>query len=173
MTTQATHKILDLHDFIGWDVDKTLINGKKSFFWRAYVESNPSKQHHIITFRSKKDAEDVYKELSSEFLYPLNEKHFVDLHYMPFDISKDFDSLHPYFIEFNHRKCYPTQKLERILKRENITLEEVISIKDAVYDWKANKCKELGLTVLVDDLEKIVKHGCDLNEVTFVNSLKG
>lgn len=172
MTVKTKHSILDLHDNIGWDVDETLINGKYSVFWRAYVRSNPEKNHHIITFRGKKDAEEVYKELEKEFLYPLNESDFVDLHYIPQDICTAFDKLHPHLIEFNHRKLYPTKKVERILKRDGLTLEDVIDIKESLYNWKANKCKELGLTVLIDDLEKIVKQGCEINNIKFINSLK-
>lgn len=170
--TKAKHSVLDLHDNIGWDVDETLINGRNSVFWRAYVASHPEKVHHIITFRCKRDAECVYSELEKEYVYPLSSDKFVDLHYLPKYISDSFDKLHPHLIDFNHRKCLPTNKVERILKREGLTLEELIDIKESLYNWKANKCKELGLTALVDDLEKVVKQGCEVNGVTFINSIK-
>lgn len=163
---------LTKHKAIGWDVDKTLINGLWSNHWRAYVTANVDNHDHwIITFRNDADAATVFDEIEEQYNYPLKREWFKGIINLPRDIDNAYNSLHPELLNFDYNK-EPTGKILRISKNENISLEDARLIKESLHDWKAKVCFDLGCTVLVDDLESIVAEGCEKYGVEFIHSIK-
>lgn len=163
---------LKKHKSIGWDVDKTLINGLWSKHWRAYVTANVDEHDHwIITFRDDVDTATVFDELEEQYHYPLKREWFKGIVNLPRELDIPYHKLHPSLINFDYT-TEPTPKILRILNNEGLNLEQAKQIKEGVHHWKAKACVELGCTVLVDDLESIVADGCDLYNVEFIHSIK-
>lgn len=163
---------LKKHKAIGWDVDKTLINGLWSKHWRAYVTANVDNHDHwIVTFRDDVDTATVFDELEEQYHYPLKKEWFKGIVNLPRDIASVYDALPASIVTFDFTKP-ATAKFNRILEHEGLTFEEAKLLVNSLHHWKAKACVELGCTVLVDDLESIVADGCDLYNVEFINSIK-
>ena len=154
------HPILDKHGIIFWDQDKTLIDGPHSDFFRDYIAHHTEKKHFIITFRDKDWANDIWEELQEAGLDA--RRHIQSVENCPEDIYKSF-------------------AVEICGKFDHLTEEEkawVAKVDVATYRrhlseflcWKAMRAKELGGTLLVDDLEDWVIHGCKLHGVEFYHS---
>ena len=163
---------LKKHKSIGWDVDKTLINGLWSKHWRSYVTANKDNHDHwIVTFRDDVDAATVFDELEEQYHYPLKREWFKGIVNLPRDISDAYDTLPPSIVTNDFSKP-PTNKFNRILKNEGLTFEDAHLLVNSLHHWKARVCVELGCTVLVDDLESIVAEGCEKYNVEFIHSIK-
>jgi hypothetical protein len=160
------HPVLDLHDTIAWDMDKTLIKGDNSAFWRAYIAMTPHKTHHVITFRETDEwADIIIPELHA---HGLHEAHrlIAGIHRCPTIVSDCFN-VHCGVVdnEINARMA--------LYEAEATGDWEALKIDHAreFIRFKGKKAAELGCTVLVDDLLHLVKPGCDEHGVILVDSL--
>jgi phosphoglycolate phosphatase-like HAD superfamily hydrolase len=135
------HPLLDPHEIIAWDIDGTLVNGPNSHFFREYIRAHPQKQHHIVTFRTPRPwAEDVFRELA------------------PFGITREMIAgVHNVADELYH--AYAQRR----------TFEQPEKVA-AYLNYKGAKAKELGATVLVDDMADQVIQGCEAHSIVFVDA---
>lgn len=161
---------LNKHQIIGWDLDETLINGVNSIAWRKFVHDNPTKHHWIITFRNLEQSKSAWEELSSEFLYPLNQEHFQGLLFLPDKNRIPYDTL-PWTLRKADVTKDPTPKDQRSLEIHKLSWEDVRYRQNLSKHWKAQACNSVNATVLVDDLQDVVEEGCLLHGVKFVYSL--
>lgn len=159
------------HTSLGWDMDETLVNGPHSVKWRTFVKENPHLDHWVVTFRSKNEALQVWDELESEYMCPLDRSLFKGLLFMPDRVRLPFDTLPTCLANYDFAS-EPSTKVLRALAHYKLTLEDLKARRKLVHDWKATACVELGATVMVDDLEHVVKNGCVEHGVVFVNSLE-
>ena len=131
---------LEKHDVIGLDLDNTLIEGRNSRLLWQFIKEHPEKKFWIITFRTGLLA----KEQTI------------------WDEIRDFSGLDSSWFE-----GIQTVDEQTYLKA-NIN-KSIPNINDYI-KWKGKTCKELGCTVLVDDMPEMTKYGCDLYSVDFVDS---
>lgn len=165
------HDVVRNHSCFGWDMDETLVNGTHSEMWRSCVLASPEADHYVVTFRKKDDALKVWDELESLYELPLTRDMFTGLLFMPDRVRLPYDTL-PSRLRKVDVYSEPDAKTKRALVLYKYEWEDVKQRHQAVHHWKAEACKSVGATVLVDDLEHLVKPGCDLHGVEFVNSLK-
>lgn len=155
------HPILDLHDTIGWDMDQTLIKGPNSEFFRDYIVAHPEKTHRIITFRNKSWADTAYDELESYGL--------VGARSLISSIENCPETWHDYYM-INTHPHYSWEKID-MLKRGLVTQDVLDECVHNFLRFKGARCKEVGCTVLVDDLPQWVMPGVNENGITFVHAL--
>lgn len=149
--------LLDKHDVIAWDFDGTLVDGPLSHLWRAYLRENPQKEHHIITFRTGPSragldgtwAEDCYWELAS---FGIRNTRIKAVHSIPQEIFQYYGVARLY--------CDVSQSL----------VPEVQRNAEKIMEWKGKCASENGATVLIDDMEEMVRLGCDRYKVQFIHS---
>lgn len=136
----SSHPLLDDHVSIGWDIDGTLIDGPNADFFRRYILANPDKEHHLITFRDPVWAERVYEELRP---YGIERDHIHSLNPCPQDL----------YIAYATRKSFlDWAKCEAYLH------------------WKGQMAKELGCTVLIDDMATQVIRGCEKHGIVYIDA---
>lgn len=138
---------LDPHQNIGWDFDGTLIQGPNSERFRAYIAAHPDKRHHVITFRDREWANLIHYELG---VLGLDPKLIASVENCP-------EPLHDMFM----------------LSREpNSNVPPRVAAKAAHHflRWKGRRARELGCTVLVDDMAEWVVQGCEEHDVAFFNA---
>jgi len=143
----VNHPILDRHDAIAWDVDKTLVNGPNSEFFCRYVKAHPEKKHVIVTFRTgagyirrgQSWAEDAFEEVA---VHGLSRKDFAGLLSVPDHLYDAYASA-----------------------------DGDAALVDEFCHWKGQAAASAGCTVLVDDMEPEVIDGCQRHGVAFINSL--
>lgn len=157
------------HKSVGWDMDETLVNGPMSTRWREFVLENPEVAHWVVTFRSKEDAESLWDELEAQHLYPLSRDLFEGLMFMPDRVRVPYEAL-PNKLKEADVSVEPDAKTKRALELYKYEWDDVKNRHLALQRWKAEACNEVGATVLVDDLEHLVKEGCEFHGVEFVNS---
>jgi hypothetical protein len=138
---------LDAHKKIGWDMDQTLIQGRNSERFRAYIAANPHKRHHVITFRDREWADLIPIELGTLGLDPA----------LIASVENCPAPLHDMFML--HRSGE--------LEMPKHVAEKAIS---AFLRWKGRRASELGCTVLVDDMADWVVQGCQAHGVEFVDA---
>ena len=155
------HPILDLHDTIGWDMDQTLIKGPNSEFFRDYIVAHPEKTHRIITFRNKSWADTAYDELESYGL--------VGARSLISSIENCPETWHDYYM-INTHPHYSWEKID-MLKRGLVTQDLLDECVHNFLRFKGARCKEVGCTVLVDDMPQWVMPGVNENGITFVHAL--
>lgn len=138
---------LDNHDFIGWDFDGTLIDNDFSEEMHAYIIANPQKTHMIVTFRDPDWAEEVWDDLKQ---YPgaPTRRYFKGVLAISNKLVENF-------------------AVDKHSIRTGKPLPRGVS---DYLEWKGRACSENGLTVLVDDLEDMVIHGCRRYGVHYVDS---
>jgi hypothetical protein len=167
-----THPILNDHTIIAWDVDLTLVDGRKSIFWRRWLKDNrEGRKNWIVTFRTDTALQEVWKDLTTCH-EPLEVSWFEGLYSIPPDLAKSYVSLH-HLLKGIETPEQVTPKLTRILDRFGPSLDEVIHLNKTSRLWKAQTCKDIGATVLVEDLEDFCKPGCDIHGIVFVNAITG
>ena len=152
------HPVLDKHSIIAWDMDNTLINGPNSDYFRDYILRHPEKSHHIITFRNKTWADMIWGELGRIGFDART--HISAIHNCPEDIHDSFmvtGSGNIAILNFMHSRRMEMQDFER-----NITAFPL---------WKGFKCKQIGASIIIDDMPDFVIPGCSKYDIEFVNAL--
>lgn len=162
------HSELNAHKGLGIDIDETLINGPGSFFLQNWVQTYHSElELHLITFRTGKWldqlADDVYR-------WGIEPHMFKGIHSVPVETAGPFWELCQ-SVGDKRAKNFNRRKFERGLVHHKVTEEQYDAMELELALWKGSKCKELGLTALVDDLEHWVVPGCEAHGVTWINSL--
>lgn len=139
------HPLLDDHAIIAWDMDGTLVNGPNSAFFRSYILANPEKTHVVITFRTPRAwAEDVYRELAP---FGITREHITAVH------NVEDDLYHAY------------------AQRETLRTPENLAKVERYYAYKGSKAKEIGATVMIDDIAAHVEAGCVTHGIKFIDAL--
>ncbi len=154
---------LEKHNVIAWDMDGTLVDGKYSAHWRRFLSLTPDRTHYVLTFRTGKSriagkpddatwAGDVYDELAS---YGISPKLIRGVFGIPSEI----------FAYYGNDPRY---------RHDDVHAEDVQKFllgHQELVEWKGKKANELGATVLIDDMEKMVLPGCQRYGVEFVLSI--
>lgn len=136
------HDLLDDHAVIAWDMDSTLVNGPNSEFFRAYILAHPEKRHVVITHRTPRAwAEDVYRELAP---YGITRDHIQAVYNVPCDLYHAW------------------------AQQESFPQPEKVA---AFLAYKGMQAKQVGATVLIDDMHTTVEQGCLDHGVTFIHAL--
>lgn len=161
-------KILDSHAVIAWDIDETLINGTFSDTWRKYVLDNPEKYHYLVTFRSSDDLITIWNELKTNS-NPITKNLISGILYLPDNIRNLSNSL-PKSLRYLSHNTVVDDQIKLILNENNIEWDYVKNILKKVGYWKGFACTNIGAGVLVDDLEHVVREGCEFHGIDFVNS---
>lgn len=132
---------LDPHAVIAWDMDGTLIDGPNGAYFCQYIVANPQKQHHIVTFRTPR----AWAEFSPFELAPygITRSMIAGIHNVPDEL---------YHAYAQRLTFFQPEKVE------------------AYFEWKGLKSKEIGATVLVDDMPNHVLPGCQKYGITYVDS---
>ena len=155
------HPVLDLHDNIGWDMDQTLIKGPNSEFFRDYIMAHPEKTHRIITFRDRSWASRAYGELEGYGL--------IGARTLISSIENCPENWHDFYMI----ATMPHYAVERkqYLDSGRVTQEFLDDCVHNFLRFKGSRCKEVGCTVLVDDLPNWVMPGVNENDIAFVHAL--
>lgn len=132
--------LLDPHQSIAWDADKSLVFGPNSQFFCDYIKAHPEKQHHVVTFRDPLWAAQVFNDLIP---YGLEKHHITSVNACPQDLE----------YAFAVRKLF----------------YDPVAV-DAYINWKGKTAKELGCTVLVDDMQEAVLPGCQKYGIKFLHA---
>lgn len=160
------HAKLNAHKAIGVDIDHTLINGPNSFFLQRWVEEHYQEiDLHLVTFRTGLDYSMIERDIA---FFGMRLDMFKGVHGIPEEISSPFWSL---MQKVGERGKVHEKKWLRTLEFHKVTTTMYDELYNGVSVWKGMKCKELGLTALIDDLETMVLPGCTLHGVEFINAL--
>lgn len=167
MSSYLYHSTLNAHKGIGVDIDATLINGPASFKLQQWCEAYHQEiELHLITFRDGRDFDLIGDDL---FASNVKMEWFKGVHGIPTEISKPFWDL-ANKVGIRGRMHEP--KWQRALAHHKSSVEAYNELELELAMWKGTKCKELGLTALIDDLETLVVPGCKAHGVEFIDSLK-
>jgi|ERR1051326_232568 hypothetical protein len=125
--------LLISHQKVGIDFDGTLIEHPRSRLLQRFILANRDKEFHIVSFRSHGMEKNIERDLRISTLMtqvPLGLQHFTGVHNVP-------DALYEGWAMFGDAD---QQK-----------------VKDYLC-WKATKCRELGCTIIVDDMSDVGPH---------------
>lgn len=131
---------LSKHHSIGIDFDGTLVEHPRSHILQQFIlDHHLIKSFHIITFRSHGMEDRIAKDLAASTFKTM----------VPLALDH-FAGIHsiPYHLHENHAEL-----------KQN----------DGYYGWKAEKCREIGCTVLIDDMEPTIGEYCRLIEIMCLN----
>jgi hypothetical protein len=169
MSITYHHKVLNTHAGIGIDIDQTLINGPGSQFLQNWVmEFHDKVELHLITFRTGI----WFDQLSDDvFRWGIEPHMFKGVHGIPTHIASPFWDLCKK-VGDKSSKTFNRKKFERGLLHHKVTEEDYDLLQLNLAMWKGAKCKELGLTALIDDIEHWVVPGCIAHDVAWIDSLK-
>lgn len=149
MSTDAlSHPLLDSHKVIAWDMDGTLVGGANSEFFRAYILAHPEKEHHIVTFRTG-----ASPRFGKSKLWKDDAIHELLDHGVALDTISATHGI-------------PDELFDQISSKRLI----VPGTHDAALYWKAAKSKEIGATVLIDDLVAWTEEGCRYHGIAFIDA---
>lgn len=123
-------EILDQHQKLGIDFDGTLVGHPRSHILQKYIVDHPEKDFHIITFRCGQMERNLRWDLQDS----------VELTGSGLRLD-----------HFKTIECCPKLIFER---------REVFDDGREFYGWKAKRCAELGLTILVDDMHGHISPYC-------------
>lgn len=166
MENQIYHKRLNAHTSIGIDIDETLINGPNSRYLQRWVKHyHPTIQMHLVTFRTEDDFDRIEEDLTAA---GIELDLFHGIHGIPLDVASEFYKL---TAKVGIRGSVPEPKWQRTIRYHNVSEDHYESLSEMVKLWKGLKCKELGLTALVDDLEQMVVPGCVRYDIEWINAL--
>jgi hypothetical protein len=136
------------HKAIGWDFDKTLVNSEASEILHRFILDHPEIEHHIVTFRSHGLQHNVWVELEQYADAP-GRGHFKGV------VNID-----------DHRWEAWNDAVRR--RTPGGGLSGPMSDAEVFYcSWKGQVCKDLGLTLLVDDDPSCVTLGCEAHGIAF------
>jgi hypothetical protein len=153
------HEILDKHEKIAWDMDDSLIGGPNSDFFRDYITAHPEKTHHVITFRDLEWANEILEEL---------ENCGMDARKLILSVENCPEMTHHCYAMSGRLKN--EIQIHHHCKDIGISYEEFVEHVKAFPHWKAKRAAELGCTLLVDDLEQLVRPGCEKHGIAFYHS---
>lgn len=140
------------HNNIGIDFDGTLVEHHRSPILHKWVRENYLKSNFwIITFRDSIDAESIWPLLVE---YHLGPEHFKGIKCAPDELLNKFNKARGILQWKGH------QKFARSLQYHKVTQEELEDDILNMMVWKAKMCIETGCTLLIDDLDEMVKYGC-------------
>lgn len=153
------HPILDDHEAIAWDMDGTLVEGPNAEMFRDYIRANPHKRHHVITFRNKNWAMDVWGELTG---------HGLDAANLIRSVESCPQMVHDcYMLE---KRFGGADERRRYYNGPEITRAEWYEHVERFPKWKAERAQQIGCTILVDDMPQWVVAGCKEYAVTFLHA---
>lgn len=154
------HPILDKHDAIAWDMDGTLSDevhrAPNAKFFLAYIAAHPEKRHHIITFRNRSWADQIWGSLSA---LGINVSLVRSVESCPeivhdcFQISQKYGNRPDYY-----------------MSASELTHDEFAKHVARFTKWKAERAKQIGCTILVDDIADWVVDGCEHHGVEFLHA---
>jgi hypothetical protein len=153
------HPILDQHEAIAWDMDQTLVDGPNSAFFLDYITHTPHKRHHVVTFRNKSWANTAWAELRELGL---------DSAKLIRSVENCPEPIHDCFMI--DKKFAGRDERHRYYNGPALTREEFDTNSSLFPLWKAERAKQIGCTILVDDMPQWVKAGCDLHGVQFLHA---
>ncbi len=156
----ALHPILDEHAVIAWDMDGTLVDGPNSEFFLDYIRATPHKRHHVVTFRNKAMAKDVWGELQS---------HGLDAKALIRSVENCPEPIHDCYM-INHRLAGSNERHRYYRSEPPLTRDEFNAYVDQFVLWKGLRATQIGATILVDDMPQWVLPGCYEHEVTFLHA---
>lgn len=164
-------KQLSKHKIIGLDLDQTIINGFTSHKLQKFIlDTYHKKEFHIITFRTK-NFPHVWPDVSKHSNNLLNKDMFKEAHG---PLTRDMENHDLLSFLAQYHKEYDIKKLERKVKKDlynrNLNFNEVVKSYETILEFKGKKAKELGCTVLVDDLDHMVLPGCQAHSIEFIHS---
>lgn len=147
--------ILETHDRIAWDFDGTLVDGPMSHHFCDFIRANPQKEHHIVTFRDLGMARAIPYELEP---YGLTVAAFKGIHTCPPKYWRAFT-----MASVNPHNWLAAQRAG--------TLPASLSDPDIgrYLHFKGRKARELGCTVLIDDMADLVVAGCREHGIEFID----
>lgn len=159
------YDILNSHDIVALDIDDTLVAGPKSLELQDWVSKNHDKKEiHLVTFRTGFNFQQVDGTLR---WYNVPKEWFKGIHGIPQNVSE------LYYMARNVKDLLRDRpaKADRVLNYHKLDLDQVDKLILDAKLWKGKKCKEIGATVLVDDLEYMVLPGCEHYGIQFVSSI--
>lgn len=175
MTQKLTHHpLLNKHTKLGIDIDSTLINGPCSGLLQRWVwEHYQDLDLHLVTFRYGADFSYIERDILE---HGLNLNMFKGVHGIDRELAMPFWLLQNkvgFRIPESEDKNAMVRRAKwlRGLGYAKSSEDEFLRLHASVADWKGLKCKELGLTALVDDLEDMVLPGCTTHGVEWINAL--
>jgi hypothetical protein len=149
------HPILDQHSVIAWDMDNTLIDGPNSEFFLEYIAAHPEKRHHVITFRNRWEANDVWGQLRGAGL---------DTNLIR-SVESCPEPIHDCYMI--RRRADNRETRARYLEMDDLTRDQFNAYADAFVFWKGERAAVLKCTILVDDMPAWVLPGCYEHGVAF------
>jgi len=164
--TSFYHPRLNAHKAIGVDIDSTLIEGPCSFYLQRWVQQyHKDIELHLVTFRVEDDFDAIERDIGT---YGMQLDMFHGVHGIPLDVANDFYKL---TAKVGMKGQVNEAKWKRTLAYHNTSEEQYESTSTMVKKWKGLKCRELGLTALIDDLEDMVVPGCLEHGIEWINAL--
>jgi len=130
--------ILHDHQKIGIDFDGTLVEHPHSRALQKFILDHRGKEFHIVSFRSHGMERNIERDLRISTILTQVP---LTLHHFA-GVHNIPDRLFENMINFDHHDPY--------------------------YCWKADKCKELGCTVIVDDVAEIGPH-CEAIDILYLH----
>ena len=153
------HEVLDRHQKIAWDMDGTLVDGPNARFFRDYIAAHPEKDHHVVTFRNRSWANDIWEELESWGF---------DAHAHIKSIENCPEEIHDcYMINW---RMDGAENRRRHREGPHFTRAEFDDLVRQFPLWKGLRAKEIGCTLLVDDMPSWVVAGCEEHGVEFFHA---
>jgi len=134
---------LEVHRSIAWDLDGTLINGVNSRLFIDYINAHPHKEHHVITFRTP----DSDKEFWLDELASLGVERSL----------------------IRSVQCVPNELYIAYATRGGFGGK---AMYNEFFLFKGRAAKEIGATVLVDDMPSLVLPGCKAYGIAFIDAGK-
>jgi hypothetical protein len=169
---RVRHPVLNSHLTIAWDLDGTLINGSRSWFWRRWIRDNYMRHKFwIVTFRGSRDANRIWNDLEC-CSDPLDPTWFEGIRVVEGVLWHAWVTLPTALQDLDH-EAKLTEDLAQLVATSKLDLSSIIEINRAIRAWKAVECKKLRATVLVEDREAFCKPYCDAMGITFVNAIAG
>lgn len=152
------HPIINKHSSIAWDMDHTLVNGPNSAYFLDYIRSHPEKTHNIITFRDNSWANMILSELAQVGFDART--HISAIYNCPEDIHDSF------MVKSNE-----ITEIFQFMQSRSMSSENFDKNVQLFPLWKGFKCKNIGATVLIDDMPELVLPGCEKYGIEYVNAL--
>lgn len=140
--------LLASHHNIGWDFDGTLMGHPNSPLMHDYIRRYPEKRHWIVTFRSRGLEEEVFSLLRGAY-------------YARAPRRADFEGV----INISGWAYYCWNRV--MTKRKRGWGGPETRAERYWNAWKGRACREVGITVMIDDDAPAVRGGCEVHGVVY------
>lgn len=140
---------LDKFERIGWDLDETLIGHHNSGNIQEYIRNTPQKRHYIITFRTHQYVDQIFPDIIQGSYKTLDQTNFAGVFHIPDQAWLDYQKVAHLK---KHRMKYGPSPAEIYYK-----------------EWKGMVCFENDIPVLVDDMTKLVRLGCEKYGIAYMH----